>query len=742
MKTISNILITVLSIFTLSTTVIYGDGFNAIYSPNGSFLWTVGSGGNIYRSFDAGQTFESHSMGSANYNSITGKIITIWIAGDNGTLLISTNNGGSFTQYNVGSGENLRSVFFTDVNTGWLACSSGKIYKSINGGLNWTAQTTPVTYDLNSIKFINASTGAACGKQGTILLTTNGGSTWNLSAAGTNKELLTIDISGNTIMATGVDAAVVSSSNLGNTWSVIDFNITTKPDIGGLYIVNSNTYFTTGIGGFIRKTTNSGASFTYPESPIMMDLNGMYFFDSTRGWAFSNTSNIILRTINAGANWLAPTGTVQTLSWDLKFTYNPFTTTGNVFYQSTWNKKEIFANKTQYVFRSLNAGDTWTQVGNATNYGAGANAFLISESDSNTFLIAMDSSFVYGKVLRSTNYGQTWSETYSGKRSEDGIPFARDPNNPNVIYYAPEDTMLLRSTNFGLNWVPVGTQKFGDVCAMLVPKTNSNIIIVGTNSDYGHVPVSKVRRTTDAGLTWTIVDSNAIGKGFFPEVPAIVGSNLNPIIYCAQFQGDFGGVKRSFDNGATWSYVNLDAGVWGMDISKDDPNALAYALTVSQPQEAGYISFNRGVHFDDLPLTSGTGNNAVYYYNRNTLLFQQENGIYKLHVTLSNPIGIQPISTEIPKQFSLSQNYPNPFNPSTKIKFLIPGSSVAQTFLSVYNALGQEITTLVKEQLKPGVYEVDWNAANYPSGVYFYKLVIGENTSNGFNDTKKMVLVK
>ena len=103
-----------------------------------------------------------------------------------------------------------------------------------------------------------------------------------------------------------------------------------------------------------------------------------------------------------------------------------------------------------------------------------------------------------------------------------------------------------------------------------------------------------------------------------------------------------------------------------------------------------------------------------------------------------NPlVGIQPISNILPKSFSLSQNYPNPFNPSTKIKFSIPGSSVAQTFLSVYDILGKEITTLVNEQLKPGSYEVEWNAANYPSGVYYYKL-----TSGDFTETKKMVLIK
>lgn len=100
-------------------------------------------------------------------------------------------------------------------------------------------------------------------------------------------------------------------------------------------------------------------------------------------------------------------------------------------------------------------------------------------------------------------------------------------------------------------------------------------------------------------------------------------------------------------------------------------------------------------------------------------------------------IGIQPVVNEVPDRFSLSQNYPNPFNPVTKIQFSIPGSSVGQILLTVYDILGREIATLVNEQLKPGKYEVNWDASNYPSGTYLYTL-----TTEYFNQTKRMVLIK
>jgi hypothetical protein len=113
-------------------------------------------------------------------------------------------------------------------------------------------------------------------------------------------------------------------------------------------------------------------------------------------------------------------------------------------------------------------------------------------------------------------------------------------------------------------------------------------------------------------------------------------------------------------------------------------------------------------------------------------------------------VGINKISTEIPKEYKLYQNYPNPFNPSTKIKFSIPGVGTSRDLsvkLIIYDALGKEVTTLVNEQLKPGTYETEFDGTNLPSGVYFYKLDIKQSSpeysgSDGYTKTKKMVLIK
>lgn len=91
------------------------------------------------------------------------------------------------------------------------------------------------------------------------------------------------------------------------------------------------------------------------------------------------------------------------------------------------------------------------------------------------------------------------------------------------------------------------------------------------------------------------------------------------------------------------------------------------------------------------------------------------------------------------KQFLLEQNYPNPFNPATRIAYTVP-SSLANSMpvlLKVYNAQGMEAATLVQENKPAGSYEVQFNATNLSSGIYFYTLQIGKSI-----ETKKMVVLK
>jgi hypothetical protein len=90
---------------------------------------------------------------------------------------------------------------------------------------------------------------------------------------------------------------------------------------------------------------------------------------------------------------------------------------------------------------------------------------------------------------------------------------------------------------------------------------------------------------------------------------------------------------------------------------------------------------------------------------------------------------------DLPSGFMLHQNYPNPFNPVTTISFRLKKS--AHTTLTVYNVMGQEVLKLIDKKLERGAHELSFDASSLDSGIYFYRLKSGDNTS-----IKKMVLTK
>ncbi|MBK8984225.1 MAG: SBBP repeat-containing protein [Ignavibacteria bacterium] len=153
----------------------------------------------------------------------------------------------------------------------------------------------------------------------------------------------------------------------------------------------------------------------------------------------------------------------------------------------------------------------------------------------------------------------------------------------------------------------------------------------------------------------------------------------------------------------------------------------------SSGQQLWTARYDGPVNGDDFPTgVSVTGSGLVFLTG-----YSQGSGSGFDYATIkySQKIGVTSISSEIPESFSLYQNYPNPFNPSTNIKFSIPKSIYVS--LTVFDILGREIATLVNRHLQMGNYEADWNAGNYPGGIYFYTLSSGE-----FSETRKMTLIK
>ncbi|MEP0862182.1 MAG: T9SS type A sorting domain-containing protein [Ignavibacterium sp.] len=161
--------------------------------------------------------------------------------------------------------------------------------------------------------------------------------------------------------------------------------------------------------------------------------------------------------------------------------------------------------------------------------------------------------------------------------------------------------------------------------------------------------------------------------------------------------------------------------------------------------QVGKVVIGNGSVINDVNLSGITGgaitSSFVYYPNFTPpgyiFVGTENGGVFRKQLSTTDVENNSVVVTE----FKLNQNYPNPFNPSTKISWQSPVGS-HQT-LKVYDVLGNEVATLVDEYRNAGSYEVEFPnaetsyASSLPSGVYFYKLQVGE-----FIQTKKMILAK
>ncbi len=197
-------------------------------------------------------------------------------------------------------------------------------------------------------------------------------------------------------------------------------------------------------------------------------------------------------------------------------------------------------------------------------------------------------------------------------------------------------------------------------------------------------------------------------------------------------------------------------------VSQTDPSLFQFKWNSSNPsptvtykfkiKKAGpsaeiyYPSNNNGIDtvksfrrsfLDSLAATFGTNGDSVTCIWRVTAF----NGLDSLStnqiiVTIRrNSVGISQISSAVPDNFKLYNNYPNPFNPETNIRFDISKSQRVK--LRIFNMLGEEQAVLLDQDLSPGSYNVNFNAANLSSGMYLYRL-----ETKGYSQTKRMVLVK
>ena len=166
------------------------------------------------------------------------------------------------------------------------------------------------------------------------------------------------------------------------------------------------------------------------------------------------------------------------------------------------------------------------------------------------------------------------------------------------------------------------------------------------------------------------------------------------------------------------------------------------SMSIGQPLYTGHLVMLAGFTSDGRPIVHdpARSNGYSYVYNKSSIShswFDKGGVAYTFYNsdTISVFVDNEYEGTILANDFNLYQNYPNPFNPSTMIAYQLAAPS--HVTLKVFDIIGNEMETLVDEEKPKGAYQVNWNAVNLPSGIYFYQLKTESNIQ-----TRKMILLK
>jgi hypothetical protein len=286
-------------------------------------------------------------------------------------------------------------------------------------------------------------------------------------------------------------------------------------------------------------------------------------------------------------------------------------------------------------------------------------------------------------------------------------------------------------------------------------------------------------RSTDGGISWLDNDIFVTEQpgGWDITISNLMRCNGFPVSACDISNGPYRGniyinwsdQRNGINDCDIWFIKSTDGGnTWGQvkRVNNDPPGKQQFYNWMTIDQVTGYIyvifydqrsmpalsanvylaqSTDGGETFENIKINSSPV--TLYYGLYDYIGVSAYNGkirpvwmgsnfsIITAIVDSFYNIGINTISTEIPKDFALKQNYPNPFNPVTYIEFDISEHSYVN--IIIYDIAGREIEKLVNQKLAAGKYKTEWNAENFSSGVYYCKL-----ESGGFMETKKLVLAK
>ncbi|GBD86219.1 Ycf48-like protein [bacterium BMS3Abin03] len=656
-------------------------------------------------------------------------------------------------------------IGFANKDTGWAVGANGALIKTTDGGESWQRVFTPgYTSDYWWIDFLNENYGfiAANGK---VLRTTDGGNNWEIIQAGDGYPLFSIDVIDSLHIAaggyggTGYPAKNIYSSDGGYSW-VINGGSLPMSEINCIKYINIDTGYVVMTYFGLYKTTDRGESWThlsgigdyeleiFPEENtgynagaglkiykaegnldvwskliINTDFADVYFTTEQKGFAISSGVNgILFKTENGGTDWQVVSGApgggdilfLDSLTGFIAGSDSKIykTTDGGESWYATNGVPNIIA-KIDFINSSVGWAAGGFVIIKTTDGGENWETQITLPADHFTSIFMIDSLNGWATsryVWQTTDGGENWIQI---------LDITSEPYND--VYFTDIDTgfviespYLYKTTDSGNTWTT---------------QLNSDYIIRTfgwLSKSHGFIIGDGMYETTDTGSTWNeILELRNVGLRKFQSPTEFLGYSV----------GNTGLIYKYLDT----SYVPVELTSF-KGYLKENKIVLEWQ-TASELNNEGFIIEKSKDKIEWKPIgfakgygtTTGKNKYQFYDYNldnvRNYYRLKQidYDGTYKF----SNIVEISYSITS----FNLSQNYPNPFNPSTIIKYSIVKKGEVK--LMIYDILGREVSVLVNEVKDPGYYEVNFNASNLASGVYFYRLVAGS-----FVSTHKMLLLK
>jgi len=648
---------------------------------------------------------------------------TLICVGEFGTILRSTNAGGSWQNQTRINESDLNKIYFIDNKTGWIAGAMGKVMKTTDAGETWFTQSTSTSLTLYDVEFTSIDKGFVVGENGYIAKTTNGGNSWQAITT-TQLTLFSLQFI-DSLNAWAVGDGISRTTNGGVSWVDVDQQLASY--YHSVFFINNDTGWISTNEGKIIKTTNAGVDWEIivPDSTIWSYLK-IQFIDPNNGWLVSFRN--ILRTSDGGITWITSilpdaislralnfvderngisvgiNGEIYIttdggINWEKKFKRVPFFSGNCCFFLNT--EVGFIGTDDGRILKTTNVGIEWLSIYDNDSVSIW-NIYFINDS------LGWATGYP-SVILRTTNGGNNWIRTYDNFWNNyiSSIQFTTDSIGWACNYQQGE---VLYSDDGGLSWIQKN---------LPVNKYFTDVLFTSLDVGYLIGEEGSVLRTSNAGITWVSKNFNT-------------GQYVNDICFADDSTGlavGFQYIAKTINGGTNWEIINTNFMATSCSILDElkwwvigENGVMMYTLDGGEHWDLSYQLTNH--HLLDMTFI---GNNGWIIGYPGLILHTSNSGVTFIEDEENNFVQ--------PKDFLLQQNYPNPFNPNTIISYQLPVTG--NVTLKVYDLLGKEVATLVNEEKPSGHYEINFDASNLASGIYYYQLRAGE-----FVETKKMTLIK